>query len=290
MLTSTAVVSLKKIVGGSARTPLTSLGMICARVDAGQHAVEADDALLVGDGLLDLVDDLADLLLRDLREVGLGDLQERELDQAVGHRHLGGRSPPSRCPAWAWRRPWVAMTRRRRPSCASDPPTRTPAAGTRRRAPRWRWCRHEATRDRPVPEPLVSQPWRCGLGRGRHFGQRHGRFGRGGRLGNGRGRGRLGLGRSRRRRCLGLEQRRDWRDQHGCDGEQCYSPARSVGACAPHDVVPFLFLVRPAGCLWRDCMPIRRRMSAVSVLMVIVAAIAHSASRHGVRTRTRDQP
>ena len=49
MFTSTAGVLLKKIGGGSAFTPSTFFGMIWLLSTVGQHAVERDDALLVGD-------------------------------------------------------------------------------------------------------------------------------------------------------------------------------------------------------------------------------------------------
>ena len=50
----TAGVLLKKIVGGSALTPSTFFGMIELLSTIREHAIERDDAIVVGNRLVDL--------------------------------------------------------------------------------------------------------------------------------------------------------------------------------------------------------------------------------------------
>src|SRR5215470_5128688 len=50
-----------------------------AFINVSEHAIERDDAILVGNILLNLFDDLLRLFFRQRLEIGLGDLQRRKL-------------------------------------------------------------------------------------------------------------------------------------------------------------------------------------------------------------------
>ena len=98
----------------------------------------------------DLGDHLAHLLLRERREVRLGDLQRREVDEPLRERDLRVGLDLDR----AERRLRGALRRRttppRRRPCASGRPSSRPAAGTRGRVRRSASCRPAASRRRPA--------------------------------------------------------------------------------------------------------------------------------------------
>ena len=122
-----------------------------APVDAGQHAVERDHALLLGDRGLDLRHHLADLLPRDGGEVGLRDLEDREVDQPLLGGHLGVGFDLDAAESGLRRPLWPPRTRRNTPPCASGRPSSPPGAGTRRSGRRSAWSTRAAIRRRPGP-------------------------------------------------------------------------------------------------------------------------------------------
>ena len=62
-----------------------------ALVDSGQHAVEGDHPIVLRDRIGDLGDDLLHLRFVERREIRVGDLEHREIDQAFADRDFRAR-------------------------------------------------------------------------------------------------------------------------------------------------------------------------------------------------------
>ena len=89
MLTITAGLLLKKIVGGSAMMPSIILRHDLALVQISENPIERDDPLVDGNSLHNDADDFSHLLLRQGLEICVGNLHILKADQTVGDGHIG---------------------------------------------------------------------------------------------------------------------------------------------------------------------------------------------------------
>ncbi len=74
-----------------------------AGIDAGEHAIEGDDALVLRNGIRDFVDDASQLLFRNCRKVSFADRELAEAHQTFGHRDFRLRFDLDRPERWGLR-------------------------------------------------------------------------------------------------------------------------------------------------------------------------------------------
>ena len=87
--TSAAGFALKNTAGGSAFTPAHIAAGRSAGIDAGQHAIERDDALFSRDRIQDVGDHALQLFFWQGRKVRFPDRELREIHQTLGDRDAG---------------------------------------------------------------------------------------------------------------------------------------------------------------------------------------------------------
>ena len=138
--------------------PLDGLRHDLALVDVHEDAIERDHPLLVREGLGDLRHDFRNALLGQLLEIGLGDLQVLEVDEALVERHLGVGFELDRAQHRLLGAVGCAATPRCRPPCASACPRWRSAADTGGSCRRSANRRHGASRRRPPCRRRPSRP------------------------------------------------------------------------------------------------------------------------------------